>query len=172
MGIKAVKKHKFNAVDAVIIIVIAAVLVAGIVAAVMFYTAGDGAAEIAKEYTIEYILEFRGLRNEYADNFKVGEKVIDSVAKHKLGEVIAVNTVPYTYNGNNFNTGELVVSDYPNHSNVQLTVRANAITNEYGMYYIRSVYRMSVGSTVYVRMPNYTGVAYCVEIKEASEVGA
>jgi len=49
---------------------------------------------------------------------------------------------------------------------VQMTIRADAEIQDDGMYYIDGGFRISVGSVVYVRMPDYTGTAYCTEIKE------
>jgi len=49
---------------------------------------------------------------------------------------------------------------------VQLTVRSDATIGEHDMFYIGGGYRLSVGSAVYVRMPDFVGTGYCIEIKE------
>jgi len=161
MATGTAKKRKFNAVDAVLIIVILAV----IGAAALLLLKGTGEPQ-TKKTKIEYIVEFRQLREEFGDNFHVGAVISDSVAKYQLGDVTAVNVENATYNGNNQLTGELVVVDYPEHIDVQLTVSADATIGENEMYYIGGGYRLSVGSTVYVRMPDFVGTGYCIDIKE------
>ena len=162
MATGTAKKRKFNAVDAVIIIVILAVIAAA-AALLMVNRSGENQTE---ETTVEYIVEFRQIREEFGDNFKVGAMISDSVAKYQLGDVTAVNVENSKYNGNNLLTGELVVSDYPERIDVQLTVRSDAKIGEDGMFYIGGGYRLSVGSAVYVRMPDFVGMGYCIDIKE------
>lgn len=153
-------KHKFNAVDAVIIIVIVTVI--GLAAYLLF---SKGISKESESFDIEYVIEFRMVRDEFRDNFKVGSKVVDSVAKYQLGEVIAVNTKVATFTGTNLKDGTLVYYDYPEHSNVSLTIKSKATINSENMYIIDNGYRISVGSVVYVRMPDFTGMAYCTQIK-------
>ncbi len=156
-----VKKHRFNAVDAAIIIVIAAIIVAG----VMFFSMG-GTETINETVKIEYVVEFRAIRNEFADNFAVGDGVVDSVAKYHLGEVIDYSVGPAAYSGNDFSAGALVSSEYPEHSDVRLSVAAEATVGAGGRYVLDGGYDISVGTTMYIRLPNYTGVGYCTELSE------
>lgn len=156
-----VRKHKFNAVDAAIIIVIAAV----IGAVVLLFTMRDTPA-ISKTVNLEYVIELRTVRNEFSDNFAVGEGVVDSVAKYHLGEVINVVVEPATYNGNDFSSGTLVSGEYPEHSNIKLTVVAPATVGGDGRYLLDGGYDISVGTTMYVRLPYYTGVGYCTQLTE------
>ena len=162
MATGTAKKRKFNAVDAVIIVVILAVIGA---AAALLLMKGTSEPQ-SKKTKIEYIVEFRQIREEFGDNFHVGAVISDSVAKYQLGSVTAVNVENATYSGNNQHTGELVVVYYPERINVQLTVRSDATIGENDMFYIGGGYRLSVGSAVYVRMPDYVGTGYCIEIKE------
>ncbi|MBQ8552450.1 MAG: DUF4330 family protein [Clostridia bacterium] len=156
-----VKKHKFNAVDAAIIIVIAAV----IGAVVLFFTMG-GTDTVNNTVKLEYVIELRTIRNEFSDNFAVGDGVVDSVAKYHLGEVIGFSVEPASYNGNDFSAGALVAGEYPEHSNVHLTVVSEATIGADGRYVLDGGYDISVGTTMYVRLPNYTGVGYCTQLSE------
>lgn len=161
MDKKINKKHKFNAIDAAIIIVIAAVIGAAIF---LFSTGSVG--ESVKTSNIEYVIELRTVRNEFADNFKEGQQVVDAVAKYHLGTLISYSASDATYNGNDMQTGSLVSGIYPDHSNIKLTVSAEAVPGAYGRYVIDGGYDISVGSTVYVRLPDYTGVGYCTQLWE------
>ncbi len=163
MGINKTKKRKFNVMDAIILVLIVAVIA---VVAVFAGLRSTGAVTDVKETGIEYVVEFRQIREEFADNFKEGTLVSDAVAKYQLGEVVAVNVENATYSSNDLKTNELVISDYPEHINVQLTIKATATFNEQGLYYLGGGYQLSVGSTVHVRTPDFTGTGYCIEMKK------
>ncbi len=155
------KKHKFNAVDAAIIVVIIAV----VGAAIFLFTAG-GMSTVSDTVNIEYVVELRTVKKEFAGNFDVGQRLVDSVAKYQLGEVIHYSVSETVYNGNDMQTGALVSSYYPDHVNVELTVAAKASPGVYGRYVIDGGYDISVGTTVYVRLPDYTGIGYCTALRE------
>ncbi len=161
----AKKKRKFNVVDAVIILIVLAV----IAVAVLLLTQRSGSVEeVLTE--IEYNVELRTIRDEFADNFAAGVQLIDSAAKYRLGEIVAVSVEAATFTGTNLVTGELVYSDYPEHSDVTLTVRAKASVDENGLYVLDGGYKLSVGRTIYVRTPDYVGAGYCTKLSE-TEVG-
>lgn len=159
--VKNSKKHRFNAVDAAII----AVIIAVIGAAAFLFTAG-GVSSVSSTVSIEYVVELRTVKNEFTNNFAVGEKLVDSVAKYQLGEVIHYSVSETVYNGNDMQNGKVVSSFYPGHSDVALTVAAEASVGAGGRYVIDGGYDISVGTTVYVRLPNYTGVGYCTALRE------
>lgn len=165
METKTVKKHKFNAIDAVILIVIAAV----IGAAVFFFATGEfgGASETVM---LEYVVEVRSIRDDYVDNFAIGEEIIDSVARFNLGEIVAIDVTPTTFNGNDLTTGTLKVYEYPEHSDVILTVVAEARLGENGRYIVGDGFDLSVGTAVYMRLPNYTGIGYCTHFREMEDI--
>ncbi len=155
------KKHKFNAIDAAIIIVIAAI----IGAAIFLFSTGN-VVEPVKTTNIEYVIELRTVRNEFKDNFEVGQQVVDSVAKYHLGRIVSYSAIDATFSGNDMQTGSLVNGIYPDHSDIRLTVSAEAVPGAYGRYVIDGGYDISVGSTIYVRLPDYTGVGYCTQLWE------
>ena len=157
------KKHKFNAVDAAIIIVIVAI----IGTAVFFFARGndDQASFAPQTYDIEYVIEFRDIRDEFADNFKIGDKVTDAQELSHIGEIVAVEITDATYSASNA-TGELVISDYPDYSNVSVTVSASAYVGSLGRFIVGEGYDIAIGKPIDVRTPNYTGTAYCTQIRQ------
>ncbi len=155
------QKHRFNAVDALIILLILAVIAAGI-----FVFSKKVRSQKAGSFDIEYVIELRTVRDELADNITVGTKIIDSAKKYQLGEVIAVNVTPAKFTGTDLINGELVYYDYPEHSDVSLTVKTTARLDSEGMYIVDSGYRLSVGTSIYVRTPDYVGTGYCTKFKK------
>lgn len=158
------KKHKFNAIDAAIIIVIVAI----IGAAVFFFARGNDeqAPSAPQMLDIEYVIEFRNIRDEFADNFQIGDKVSDAAALSHIGEIVAVEVADATYNGTNLATGELVISDYPDYSIVSVTVSAKAYIGSLGRFIVGEGYDIAIGKPIAVRTPNYTGTAYCTQIRQ------
>ncbi len=156
------QKRRFNVVDALIILLILAVIAA---AAVFVLSKGVGGRK-SNTFEIEYVVELRTVRDEFADNIKVGDRLVDSAAKYQLGEVIAVSTSPATFTGTDLVNGALVYCNYPEHSDISLTVKASAETDSDGMYIIDSGYRISVGSTMYIRTPDFVGTGYCTRFKK------
>ncbi len=156
------KKRSFNVVDALIILLILAVVAVG---AVLLWS-NSGKNGNANSFEIEYVVEFRTIRDEFTDNIEIGTKLVDSAKKYQLGEVIDVSSTPAKYTGVDLNTGELVYYDYPEHSDLSLTVRTVAALDDEGMFVIDNGYRISVGTTMYIRTPNYVGTGYCTKFKK------
>ena len=158
------KKHKFNAIDAAIIILIVAV----ISAAVFFMLSDREPSETeAKTVKIEYVVSLRTIQDEFADNFTPGDSVTDGVALYRIGEIVDTYVTDAVYNGVDLVTGESVATPYPDHSDVALTVRATATLDELGRYVVGGGFDLSVGTLICVRTPNYIGYGYCTEIRES-----
>ncbi len=157
------KKHKFNAIDAAVIILIAAIIVT---AAIFLFSRNEPDAPIAQTSKIEYVVELRTIRDEFADNFKIGDGVTDANSLTKIGEVVAISISDATYAGVDLITGESVSSEYPDHSDVSLTVSADVTVDGLGRYIVGAGYDVSVGKLIYVRTPNYIGYGYCTELRQ------
>lgn len=158
------KKRKFNVVDAVILIIVVAIV--GVAAFLLFR---ETPKEVSSNTKVEYVVEFRQVRNEFTDNFSIGDRVVDSVAKYHIGQITAVSYVDAVYDGNDMTTGKASAGTYPGYSDVKITVIADASYGATGRYVIDGGYDISVGTKVYVRIPNYNGMGYCVSINEVEE---
>lgn len=158
---KISKKRKFNAVDAAIIIVIIAIVG---VAAFLLSTGKIG--KTTDTVMLEYSVEIRQIHDDFVDNFKVGDQMVDSVQKYNIGKVIAVDYENAVYVGTDLSTGTLTAYDYPDHSTVTLTVLAEAIIGDNGRYIIDGGYDLSVGTPVYVRLPDFNGMGFCTAFRE------
>lgn len=154
-------KHKFNFIDVIIILAVIAVA-----AAAVFIFGANQLFGDSQTVGVEYVLEFRQVREEFLGNFETGVEVVDASKKYRLGEVTAVSSTATIFTGTNLIDGTLYYSEYPERFDVTLTVSAQAKIDSDGMYILDEGYRMSVGTTVYVRTPNFTGTAYCTQIKK------
>ena len=157
------KKHKFNAIDAAVVVVIIALIGAALF---FFLSENESDTVIVQTTKIEYTIEFRSIRDEFADNFTVGNKITDGASLYRIGEIVAIDVANATYSGTNLVTGELSLCDYPEHSNVTITVSADASVGELERYVVGGGYDLSVGTLIYVRSAGYTGYGYCTSIRQ------
>lgn len=168
-----VKKHKFNVIDAILIILILAA--AG--AALYYFVFSAKDAESTGTVTVRYEVEFRAVRNELRDvlekGFTENDDVYEAASEIYLGKVISMKSEPAMFIGNDMSDdgGNLVISEYPDHSNITMVIEATAEINYLNRYKLAEKYDVSVGSAIAVRLPYFTCTGYCVGIEEVvSEV--
>lgn len=171
---KTNKKHKFNAVDALLLILILAIIGAAaffLIISSGVLSKGDGDGKI----TLEYEVEFRTVRNEFSEiileRWKEGDKVTDASMGDEIGELVSVRVEDAVFFGNDMTGegGKLVAYDYPNHCNITMVIRTTAGIGEFERYVLDEDYDLSVGSAVYVRLPYFTYTGYCTRIQELKE---
>lgn len=160
------RKMKFNIMDVLILLAVAAV------AAVLLYvfvlsenTPVDslGGAPTTK---ITYVVELTGIDDALSDNISVGETLIDAAKKMNIGTIVAVETQPYVYLGKNLTDGTMELTTVDNKSTVYVTVEADATLT--GISYSISGYDIYVGEKVYLSLPDFTGTGYCISLKAYS----
>lgn len=160
------RKMKFNIMDLLILLAIAAV------AAVLLYvfvlsenTPVDslGGAQTTK---ITYVIEVTGVDDALSDNIAVGETLIDAAKKMNIGTIVAVESQPYVYLGKNITEGAMELTTVDGKSTIYVTVEADASLA--GISYSISGYEIYVGEKVYLSLPNFTGSGYCISLKAHS----
>ena len=160
------RKMKFNIMDVLILLAVAAV------AAVLLYvfvlsenTPVDslGGAPTTK---ITYVVELTGIDDALSDNISVGETLIDAAKKMNIGTIVAVETQPYVYLGKNLTDGTMELTTVDNKSTIYVTVEADATLT--GIAYSISGYDIYVGEKVYLSLPDFTGTGYCISLKAYS----
>ncbi len=158
------KKRKFNLVDVIITVIILAAI--ALLAYIFIFNRSAGNS--SDTVKIQYTLEVRDERDELVDNAaaNIGKSLIEGTAKYNLGTVVDFYSTPAVYSAFNHETGESVNTLYPEHSNVCFVVDADAVKNPGTERYSISGFEVSVGTLVYVRLPEYAGTAYCISVKE------
>ena len=160
------RKMKFNIMDVLILLAVAAV------AAVLLYvfvlsenTPVDslGGAPTTK---VTYVVELTGIDDALSDNISVGETLIDAAKKMNIGTIVAVETQPYVYLGKNLTDGTMELTTVDNKSTIYVTVEADATLT--GIAYSISGYDIYVGEKVYLSLPDFTGTGYCISLKAHS----
>jgi len=157
----AKRKFRFNFIDTILLLVIIAAA-----ALIIYIFTSDGGFGTVDTVTVEYQVLISGIRDEFKDFVQIGDKVIDSVGLFEIGEVTDVRYSTYMYAVNDPVTGTTVLTEYPEHSDMELHIRAEA-SLENGIYYING-YKIAVGTLVSFRTPNFTEQGYCTVLTEAS----
>ncbi|MBE6606509.1 MAG: DUF4330 domain-containing protein [Ruminococcaceae bacterium] len=160
------KKRRFNVIDLLICVIILVVIA---FAAYIFVFSGASANETTSNtVNIQYTLEVKAERDELISHAEknVGKAMIDGASKYNLGQVVDFYYSGSRYSGWDAESGESVASDYPEHSDLSFVVNATAEKNPANGRYSINGFDISVGTLVYVRLPDYTGTSYCTQITE------
>lgn len=110
------RKHKFNIVDVIVIVLLAAG-----VAALVYHFAKGGAPD--KTVSLTYVMQTDMVPEELSDNVAVGDAVYDGATGRKIGEVAACDSRPAQHTGTAAN-GSQVVSEVAGYRSLYVTCEA------------------------------------------------
>lgn len=116
--------------------------------------------------TIQYVVEIKGVDEEFVEMIKENNAVIDSVSKNELGTVVAIDKstkyseLSYTKIEDNY-VGVLV--EHPTKYNLIVTISASG-EHESGSGYSINTRRIAVGEKLSLKFPNYTCECYCIAL--------
>jgi len=159
---KPVKKKRgsFNAVDALIIILVLGVIIVFAVSRV------TNIEETGEKIKFEYTVTLECVDSDFVDKISTGERVYDSSSQSFLGTVTAVvNDEPYTFYEYDETEDAMVLRTYPDKYNVKVTVSSKAQLVD-GVGYMVGGCRIAVGHKLDLRFPEYVASAYCTDMRE------
>ena len=117
-----------------------------------------------KTVEIDYAIEIIGVDEEFIDNIKQDDTVLDSVSKSNLGTVTAVDySIQYTELKYSEEEDSGVLSPVLGKYNVIVTVSATAEYEEGKGYSVNGT-RIAVGEKINARFPDYVCEGYCISI--------
>ena len=156
------KKARFNIIDLLLILIVIAMI------ATMIYLFVPGnifenlSAE--REQEIQYTVEILGVDQDFINNIKENDNVIDVVSKASIGTVMAVSyDTNYSELKYNEESGEGIMVSYPDKYNLIVTISAEALYNA-GEGYSVDGCRIAVGEKLSLRFPDYSCEAYCIDV--------
>lgn len=158
------QKHRFNIIDFLITVIVLLVIA---MLAYIFVFSGKSAAS-SDTVKITYTLEVSNVRDELIDKAldNDGVTVVEGTSKYNLGKVKNIDTEDATVASRNPDDGTYLEAKYDNHQNVSFTVEAEATKDAVSGRYRINGFEISVGSLVYLRLPNFAGTSYCTQISE------
>ena len=158
------QRKRFNLIDFLILLFVLAFVF--VVINVFSPTSFFKKIRYDAEKTLTYAVEFRAVDKEFIDKILENDKVIDSVSKHSLGKVRAVEKYEYTTLEYDSVNGNAVYAAHADKYNVVVTITATA-TYRAGEGYSVNDCRIAVGEKLALRFPNYSGEGYCINLSFA-----
>lgn len=149
----------FNLLDALIILALLAAAATG----VYWFAAKASASAAPETHRVRYVVECKNIRDEFTGCVSVGDRVTESVRLYDLGVVTAYEYRDSIWRGTDIIEGVQVVSDYPGRSDMYITVEATAAIG--AASYNIGGFEMSVGSPIYLRLPNFYALGYCISLE-------
>ena len=155
-------KLKFNLMDALILLVIAAVVLALLY--IFVWSEQRSADNLTADGSsrVSYVIEVTGLHKDYADLIAVGDKPIDSSIKTPRGTVTAIETRDYYYTGTNLHDATMVLSTVENYVSLYVTIEADALLDNYT--YTVNGGEIYVGKLVYLSFDDIVCSGYCIAL--------
>ena len=165
-------KHKFNIVDFLILLLVVTIIGTSIYTIVAW--SDIKALWSTSSKGIQYVVELRGVDDDFINNIKKNDMVIDAVSKNQLGTVQNADSIkPYEIlnyekiskeDGSVSYTGKL--AEDKTKYNITVYISATA-EYEKGIGYTVNGRRVAVGEVLELRFPNFASTAYCVSISES-----
>ena len=158
------KKHKFNVVDALIILIVIA-----IIAMVAFVFLFKGSSFITKIFggagekvEIYYAIEVNQIRESLINNPQAGDTVHDAVRNYEIGTVVGVLSGDSEYIGGDKN-GKAVATKSPGYQSMILIVKAQAVNT--GREYSIDGYNLQSGANIDFDSTHLSATGYCIGLE-------
>ncbi len=155
------RKLRFNAIDALIILVIAAAV---FVLLYVFVFSGRGtqaAAEVTTT-TIHYVVELQNMDEHLQDAVKKGQLVEDAVERKKIGTVSGVQAVPFEKITFDYVNGRETTSSVDGKVTLKITIEAQAVETDRA--FTVDGCEIRVGQQYSLILPDLYGYGYCTEL--------
>ena len=163
-------KKKWNVVDTVILLLIAAAL-----AVCLLFLRSRGTIGPAATQPMRFTVELTEVRQNTVDMMKVGELVRDGADGTHLGTLVSVESIPYEVSEYSPVLGKYVTYTVPDLLRVYMEVECEGRETEKDMIFGENTFR--IGNSLYVKGKGYAGGGYVVglnrmdgeEVKEQRE---
>ncbi len=155
------RKIRFNAIDALIILVI----VAAVYLVLNIFVFSDGVSgSDKKDYkNITYIIELNNLLEQFTDAIKEGDVVTESVKSRDIGTVTGVQVSDYKKLNFDYEENRLIVAPVPDKYTLTLTITAKVEETD-DAFKTESGEIIRVGYQYGLEFPGMYAVGYCIAI--------
>ena len=156
------RKLRFNALDALLILILAAVI--GVVLYVFVLNKDDGQSAQSNSKPIEYTIYVKELEEYCSDLVKAGQPVTDAIRKQSIGTVVGVEESPMMETTFNYEDGVEVDARVEGMICLKITVAANA--TDTGRAFIVDGCTIRVGEQYSIMLPELYCTGYCIDIND------
>lgn len=155
------KKIRFNFIDVLLILVIAAVVFALLYIFVLSENKNEVVAS-TEQTTIRYVIQATGVDEQFDGLAKVGDPAEESVVRKNIGTVIGVQSEPNKKVTFDYENGRETVSEVDGRVTVNLTIEATATESDTAFSVNGCDIR--VGQQYSVALPDVFLSGYCIEL--------
>lgn len=158
------RKLKFNAVDALLILLAAA----AVFVVLYVFVLSEKPADAAETQKIQYVVEIVNIDASFKNSVAVEQPVKDSVKQANIGKVIGVqddtdfSKIVFDYEHNTE-----VTAKAKDRINMSITIEADAQVSDQA-FTVNGV-EIRVGKQYGLILPSFYGVGYCIKLTEVNE---
>lgn len=157
----AKKKIRFNAVDVLIILFVAAAV--AVFGYVFLSEKNVGSSSSSDKLRLQYVLKVNDLDDKFVGNVSKGDDLIEFDTNKSIGTVVAVSSAPAKRIGTNAATGAQVISEIEQKSDLFITVETEAQFTD-DTYFVDGI-AVTVGNVVVMTAPNLYAAANIVSVE-------
>lgn len=156
------RKLRFNAVDAILLIVIAVVILA--VLYIFVFSGNDHQTTDVNYRNIQYVVLVQNLDEHYDSIIKTGQPVTDGVEKKSIGTVTGIQSSPMLKTTFDYETGRETESEVENKIMMKITIEAQAVATDRA--FTVDGCEIRVGEQYSLMLPNFYCTGYCIDIND------
>lgn len=154
------RKLRFNAVDVLIILFIAAAAFVLLYVFVLSDRSSD--AQIGDPAKIEYVVQIQNVDSRFAESVRRGQHVEDAITRKSIGNVIGVEPKPYEKISFDSIAGREVISEVEGRITLLVTIEADV--RETDRAFLADGCDIRVGKQFSLIFPDFYGVGYCTAL--------
>ncbi|MBE6724112.1 MAG: DUF4330 domain-containing protein [Ruminococcaceae bacterium] len=155
------RKIRFNFIDLLILLVIAAVVF--VLLYVFVLSDRTTAADDQAKTKIQYVIEILNVDERFSETIRKGQRVEDAIRRKSVGTVIGVEPKPFQTVTFDYNNREEVLASPEGRITLYVTVDAEVDETD-GAFTADGV-EIRVGQQYSLIFPDFYGVGYCTSLK-------
>lgn len=156
------RKVRFNAIDAIIILIFAAAI--GLLLYIFVFSNDEPQTAEGVERTIQYVVEIQNINDDFDSAAAIRQPVQDGVTRKNIGTVVGVLPIPFEKMTFNYEKEQLEVSTVEGKITLKVTIEAQVLETDRA--YSVNGYEIRVGEQFSLMMPGFYGIGYCTDIIE------
>ena len=156
------RKLSFNAIDAVLVLILAAIIFV-LLYIFVFSEKQDQTADIQTK-PIQYTILIQNIDEHCSDYFSQGLPVTDAIEKKSIGKIAGVQVSPMVMNVINYETEQETQSSVEGKINVRVTIEGQAAETDQAFQIDGCTIR--VGKQYSLMLPEIYAVGYCIDIND------
>ena len=156
------RKLRFNAIDAIIILAVAAVLF--VLLYIFVFDKDNGQTSASDFKPIQYTIMIQNIDEANSNIIKVGQPVTDAIKKKSIGTVVGVQVAGMTQTSFNYETEKEVYSPVEGRVSLKVTIEGDAEVTDREFTIDDLVIR--VGHQYSLMFPEIYCVGFCIDLND------